>query len=281
MDINQKQFDQARENLVEQSLSDTKKQAILSDIYEQGSAPATSGWILDPLVRQFSARRMLATALAVVLLLSGTTYAVAGSLPGDTLYPMKVNVLEPARLAFQFGQKEKAEYRLTLLEKRVEELKTLRQNKQVTDNSRQASRKATAETITRITSTVTADQNDTKDYLVRKIKTYNRLVGANAKINLQLGANASTDSAENRGSADTNGQNATASPQNMDDPVRVDDRIDVQVDTKADSTSTDTTENSQIPASTSVDTRINVGGKEPKASSTDSRNEESGLLPKK
>jgi uncharacterized membrane protein len=285
MDINQKQFDRARENLAEQSLSDEKKQAILSDIYKQGSAPAQSGWGGIPLSRLFPARRVLAGALAVVLLLSGTTYAAAGSLPGDTLYGMKVNVLEPARLAFQFGQKEKAEYKLKLLEKRVEELKTLKQNsreqnKPVTDDSRQASRKATAETINRISATMAADQKDTRNYLQRKVKTYNRLVGANANIKLQLGTNASTDPAENRGSADPDGQHATASPPNIDNPIRSDDTDDtetIEVDATTDSTSTDTTENSQIPASTSVDTRINVGGKDPKASSTDSRTEEGGL----
>ena len=285
MDINQKQFDRARENLAEQSLSDTKKQAILSDIYKQSSVSAVSEWGWIPLGRLFSARRVLAGALTVVLLLSGTAQAVSGSLPGDRLYSMKVNVLEPARLAFQFGQRDKAEYRLTLLRERVEELKTLKQNsreqnKQVTDDSRQASRKATVETVAGITKTVVADRKDVRDYLKRNVKTYNRLVGADAAIELQLRANASTDPAENRGAADPDGQHATASPQNTDDPIRVDDRINVQVDTKADSTSTDTTENSQTPASTSIDTRINVGGKEPKASSTDSRNKESGLLPK-
>jgi uncharacterized membrane protein len=282
MDINQKQFDQARNNLAEQSLSDEKKQAMLADIYKQGSAPATSGWILSPFVRLSSARRVLAGALAVVLLLSGTTYAAAGSLPGDTLYGMKVNVLEPVGLAFQFGQQDETEYRLALLKERVEELKTLKQNsreqnRRVTDDSRQASRKATAKTIAGIARMTAADQKDTKDYLVRKVKTYNRLVGADAAIKLQLGANASTDSAENRGSADPDGKSATASPQNMDNPIRVDDRIKVQVDTKADSTSTDTTENSQMRASTSIDTRINVGGKEPKASSTDNKKEKDNL----
>jgi len=282
MDINKKQFDRARDNLAEQSLSDEKKQAILSDIYEQSSAPAKGGWILSPLARLISARRVLAGALVVMLLLSGTTFAVAGSLPGDTLYGVKVNVLEPVGLALQLGQQEKAEYRLTLLRERVEELKTLtqnsrEQNKQITDNSRQASRKATAETIAGIASTVAEDKKDTRDYLERKVKTYNRLVGANVKIKLQLGST-STDPAKDKGSGDPDGQGATTSPQNIDNPNRPEDKDNtkiMEVNTKTDSTSTDTTEDSQTPASTSIDVRTNagdnVGSDVPDAGPTDSQ----------
>jgi hypothetical protein len=269
MDIDQKQFNQARDNLAEQSLSDTKKQAILSDIYEHGSAPAQSGWILSPFVQLFSARRVLAGALAVVLLLSGTTYA-AGSLPGDTLYGMKVNVLEPAALAFQFGQQEETEYRLALLKERVEELKTLKQNsreqnRRVTDDSRQASRKATAKTIAGIARTAAADQKDTRDYLKRKVKTYNRLVGANVAINLQWGAHTSTDSAKNRGAADSGRQNTTESSQKKDGQTRSDDTDDTKdagEDTTTGSTSTEKTTNPQTSASTSIDTRIDTGDNE-------------------
>jgi len=270
MDINRKQFDQARDNLAEQSLSDTKKQAILSDIYEQSSAPARSGWILSPFVRLFSARRVLATALAVVLLLSGTAQAVSGSLPGDTLYGMKVNVLEPAALAFQFGQQDETEYRLALLKERVEELKTLKQNsreqnKKVTDDSRKASRKATAKTIAGIARTAAADKKDIRDYLKRKVKTYNRLVGANVAINVQWGAHTSTESAKNRGAADSDRQNTTESSQKKDGQTRSDDTDDTKdagEDTTTGSTSTEKTTNPQTSASTSIDTRIDTGDNE-------------------
>src|SRR3989344_5538093 len=53
--------------------------------------------ILSPLT---STLRMPAMALALILVVTiggATAFAAAGTLPGDTLYPVKVNVIEPVR----------------------------------------------------------------------------------------------------------------------------------------------------------------------------------------
>ncbi len=64
-----------------------------------------------------------AVTIALVLLLSGggTVAAAAGSMPGDTLYPVKL-ATEQTRLAFTFSELGKAEVYTELADKRVDEI---------------------------------------------------------------------------------------------------------------------------------------------------------------
>ena len=69
-------------------------------------------------------RRIAFTVIAIVLLLgigAGTTYASEGTLPGDTLYPVKVGVAEPLQGAFIPDVKGKAAWHTELAERRLDE----------------------------------------------------------------------------------------------------------------------------------------------------------------
>lgn len=67
-----------------------------------------------------------AVPLAIVVLLGGgTSFAAASALPGDALYPVKVNVNEKFEGAFKFSAEEKAEFQAKLAEKRLAEGNTL------------------------------------------------------------------------------------------------------------------------------------------------------------
>ena len=63
-------------------------------------------------------------ALAVVLLLGGISGAAANTLPGDTLYPVKI-ASESVVTAFAFSPEKKAERNIALAERRLEEAETL------------------------------------------------------------------------------------------------------------------------------------------------------------
>ena len=69
---------------------------------------------------------MPALIVALIIALSGGTAAAAStSLPGDALYPVKVNVSEKVASAFRFSDEGKAEFKLRLAERRLEEAEKL------------------------------------------------------------------------------------------------------------------------------------------------------------
>lgn len=71
---------------------------------------------------------MIGVVIAIVLALSaaagGTAYASQGSLPGDTLYPVKL-ATEQVRMALPGNDLSRAERALTLAERRVQEMEAL------------------------------------------------------------------------------------------------------------------------------------------------------------
>ena len=70
-----------------------------------------------------------AYALAVLVLVAGTgggiAYAAEGSLPGDTLYPVKIHVTEAVQSALAFSPTAKAEVHASLAQRRLEEAQQL------------------------------------------------------------------------------------------------------------------------------------------------------------
>jgi len=78
---------------------------------------------------RLQAHRFLATCMASLLIvfsLGGSlAYAAEGALPGDLLYPLKVDVVEPLRGAFKRTQDESDEWKLQQLERRLEEAQAL------------------------------------------------------------------------------------------------------------------------------------------------------------
>ncbi len=63
---------------------------------------------------------------------SGTSLAAKNSLPGDFLYPIRVNVNEEVKAAFLSGP-ERSEYEVKRVKSRVEEAKTLAEQNQLTE----------------------------------------------------------------------------------------------------------------------------------------------------
>lgn len=70
-------------------------------------------------------RHMTAALLIAVLIGGGTTYAAEGAVPGDLLYPVKVEVNENVKSAFALSNEAEAELQARLAKERLEEAEEL------------------------------------------------------------------------------------------------------------------------------------------------------------
>lgn len=67
----------------------------------------------------------LAAVLGISVIGAGTAAAAENSLPGDTLYPIKVGITEPLRGALAISPEAKAEWAIDRAERRINEINTL------------------------------------------------------------------------------------------------------------------------------------------------------------
>lgn len=72
----------------------------------------------------FTFTRIAVTAMSILVLLTGTTYASFSALPGDTLYPLK-RTMEDTRVKFATSPENKAKLQIQFAEKRLQELEIL------------------------------------------------------------------------------------------------------------------------------------------------------------
>lgn len=109
-------------------LTHAEKDRMLTAILEQPAAHAFAWQVFASL------RRAGALSLVAVLLMgSGAAYAAEGALPGDFLYPVKVNVTEPIRGRFARSARARAEWKSMLAQRRLEESETLAAEGRLTD----------------------------------------------------------------------------------------------------------------------------------------------------
>jgi hypothetical protein len=73
----------------------------------------------------FSFARVPAMAVLSVFLVTGVSFAAEGSLPGDTLYPVKVNFNEEFQSLIAFSPESKAKFEIKRAERRLEEVERL------------------------------------------------------------------------------------------------------------------------------------------------------------
>ena len=79
-------------------------------------------------------------ALALVLFFGTTiTYAAGTSLPGDTLYPVKIYFAEPMRTVFTFTDYKRVQWEATKAERRVVEVEALIAQNRLNDTTREDS----------------------------------------------------------------------------------------------------------------------------------------------
>lgn len=123
----------ARESV---QLSPQRKEALkqrllaMIDSTADAAAPVSLGWTLRHSKQRpgLSLLKLIASPMPVLVAISlavfvfgGTSLAAEGTVPGDALYPMKVNVNEKIVEALQFTSESRAGYEAQVAERRLEE----------------------------------------------------------------------------------------------------------------------------------------------------------------
>lgn len=195
MNNQEKEFNEAAEGLKRVSLSANEKSAMLKSIYTAAreSSPLTKNTPSPFVYSSFFKRRTL-VALTVVFLMTATTsyasLASMGSLPGDPLYQMKVDVIEPIGLAMRLNEEERNDYRLALLKERVAEIEHLKESDRLMSHNEMASYRATQRTIADIeASSAFAIATESIELISAQVETYNALIAGEAfKLKTSFGA---------------------------------------------------------------------------------------------
>ena len=138
--MNDSQFKKGIENLKNISLSQSEKQKMLSNLttYADFHAPATLqkksvefwSWSFFQTHSAYAFR-----AVTLLIIVTGTSYAAENALPGELLYPFKVNVNEPVRGALLTSTEEKAQWESDKFIRRVEEAEALANEGKLDDAS--------------------------------------------------------------------------------------------------------------------------------------------------
>ena len=177
MKIKEEEFNKSAEILKGVRLTEAEKSAMLSNIYRTEIAPEPSP-IASPFIFSslFMREKVMIALASLVLILTGGGYAAAGSLPGDPLYGIKVNVLEPLALQLTFDETAKDEYKIELLKRRVAELQELRLNANVNIASEEESYHAAEKNITELEASAVYNKNGVNVEIETSVNTYNSLI---------------------------------------------------------------------------------------------------------
>lgn len=182
MKISQEQFDTAQKSFNQRALSVEQKEKMLSAIYTSESIINTStpSSILSPYTKYLFSK-VCVSALAILILFSGTTYASMQSLPGDLLYGPKVNVIEPLELLLKVDPVAQREYNISLLEKRVAEMEKLKEKNRLDEKSQRESYVATKTKVADIEKDSSID-DEIKMKISDRLNVYNSLISLDTKI---------------------------------------------------------------------------------------------------
>ena len=112
------------------SLSPMEKQSIKTVLLHHASASLFERRAVPSPWSIFFVRGATAFA-AVLLVFTGVGFASQQSMPGDTLYAVKVHVMEEAILLSKFDPEERAVYETSLMENRLEELKEMAERDEI------------------------------------------------------------------------------------------------------------------------------------------------------
>lgn len=137
-------FEQILERMKLMRLSNTDKNEIrnnllrhmeLHPVEERVAAPVRHQVGREGLLTKINAKTTMIFGLIVALLLSGSvSYAAEGSLPGDTLYPIKTEVNEKVRGALAISDESEANLQAKLAVRRLDEAARLAEDNRLSDD---------------------------------------------------------------------------------------------------------------------------------------------------
>lgn len=127
-------FQKLKNESLHTALSRDEKQRMRMAVYDSLNVPTPAPQLAPRRVQNsyvwfsFISSPRFAMPVAVVLVMglgTGTAFAAQGSLPGDALYAIKVNVTEPALGALAVGDEAKAQWNARVAQTRLVEAETL------------------------------------------------------------------------------------------------------------------------------------------------------------
>lgn len=131
--IKDEKFNKGVEQIKKIKMTDVEKHRILEQINNSSAYthPVVSPWKISSLVPSFHFHKSrfvwYVGVSCLVIIFSGReiVFASKDSLPGDTLYQVKVNIIEPLSSTFAFSTKAKAEHESVLAVRRLMEAEKL------------------------------------------------------------------------------------------------------------------------------------------------------------
>lgn len=192
------ELNKAKEAIQQASLSPSEKTTMLTSIYGDEGEEETH--VVSPYSSYlfFARHRTFAVLTTLIFVISGTTYASTDSLPGEPLYALKVQVLEPIGLATRFNTETKSEYRVSLLQKRVREIEELKNAGRLDNDSGLISSKAAQKNVVDIEATIAVTGGEVATEISVQVENYNTLVEEAFRLKSAIAAesdNSNEDSA--------------------------------------------------------------------------------------
>lgn len=246
MDNQETEFNKAAKTLKGVSLTTREKDAMRKHIYEATEVGEVVASTPSPFVySSFFRQRTLVALMAVFLLTASTSYASfasLSSLPGEPLYEMKVNVLEPIGAAVRLNEKEKNQYRVTLLRQRVAEIKRLKEEDRLKSYNELISFKAAQKIIAEIEASLSfAAEAENLEIISTQVETYNSIVldeSFKLKTIIELHINeenpsqksSTTTTEEVREIVDDNARNTKVPIQEVEEEVEVEVEVETTVE---------------------------------------------------
>lgn len=124
-------YNNALQDLSRVTMNASEKAAMLDRIIVspiKHTAPVRSPWTIYSFSLWIQKNRMLTVVAALLIILisaNGVAFAVERTLPGDTLYPVKVNVIEPLAGSLITSPVARAQYEASITNKRFAESEAL------------------------------------------------------------------------------------------------------------------------------------------------------------
>lgn len=199
MKISEKQFNNAKEGFVKNSLSSDEKNKMLSNIYSNNTIEVIDDVPVHSSISIYSLfikQKVFVLAALLLFIFSGTAYAATNSLPGDVLYGVKVNVIEPVSLVLKFTEKSKSEYKLKLLEKRIQEVEILKSKYSFDLESKEESLSTTSKNIQDLNNSPIFNKSGVNKNLDIKVKNYNDLTNSNIGKDIDINVEVKLDMQE-------------------------------------------------------------------------------------
>jgi len=142
-----KQIEKGIRGLQETQISPAEKQAILAHLMETikdtRTAPQRSWgvFIFDQFIWRQRFSQVVAVCLILLMLSGGTLYASETALPGDLLYPIKINIMEPAGDILAVSLSDKTKREVEKVSRRLSEAEKLASEGRLSSNNVQVIKK--------------------------------------------------------------------------------------------------------------------------------------------